>query len=142
MSIRRPSIVQQTVSAPELRLQQHLPRPDDELQRPVLRVDYLSSPGYPEGGKARERHGFVGGGPSVIVTTLGILRSEQQTQNSCSMAGFRFPVPSRSGGPVALSNFCQKMALILLNNFCWKSLNATEAAVAPRSSKTWSLERY
>ena len=29
-------------------------------------------------------------------------------------------------GSVALSNFCQKMALILLNNFCWKLLNATD----------------
>ena len=96
MSIRRPSFALQGVLASELRTQ-HLPRPDDELQRPILRVDYLSSPGYPEGGKARERYGFVGGGPSVIVTTLGILRSEQQPQNSCSMAGLRFPIPSRSG---------------------------------------------
>ena len=29
-------------------------------------------------------------------------------------------------GSAALSNFCQKMVLILLNNFCWKLLNATE----------------
>lgn len=29
-------------------------------------------------------------------------------------------------GSVALSDFCQKMALILLNNFCWELLNATE----------------
>ena len=32
----------------------------------------------------------------------------------------------RGMGSVALSNFCQKMVLILLNNFSWKLLNATE----------------
>ncbi len=36
----------------------------------------------------------------------------------------------RQPGSVALSNFCQKMALILLNNFCWELLNATEPAAA------------
>ena len=33
-------------------------------------------------------------------------------------------------GSVALSNFCQKMALISLNNFCWELLNATEPHIA------------
>ena len=32
------------------------------------------------------------------------------------------------GGSFALSNLCQKMALILLHNFCWELLNATEPA--------------
>lgn len=95
MSIRRPSFALQGVLAPELRTQ-NLSGADDELQRLILRVDYISSPGYPEGSKARERYGFVGGGPSAIVTTLGILQPDLQTQNSCSMAGLRFPVPSRS----------------------------------------------
>ena len=116
MSIRRPSFALQGVLASELRTQ-HLSRPDDELQRPILRVDYLSSPGYPEGGKAHERYGFVGGGPSAIVTTLGILRPDQQPQNSCSMAGLRFPIPSRSGDPVALSDFCQKNGIDFIEQF-------------------------
>ena len=34
-------------------------------------------------------------------------------------------------GSVALSDFCQKIALILLNNFCWELLNATEPALLP-----------
>ena len=34
--------------------------------------------------------------------------------------------PWADDGSVALSNFCLKMALILLNNYCWKLLNATE----------------
>ena len=45
-----------------------------EKKRFVDKVDYISSPGYLEGGEARARYGFVGGGPCAIVTTLGILR--------------------------------------------------------------------
>ena len=50
------------------------------------------------------------------------------------MKGMRFPKEIillcirwyAAYGSVALSDFCQKMALILLNNFCWELLNATE----------------
>lgn len=51
-----------------------------EKKRFVEQVDYISSPGYLEGGDARARYGFVGGGPSAIVTTLGILRPQPQTK--------------------------------------------------------------
>ena len=47
-----------------------------EPKRFADKVTYISSPGYLEGGNARERYGFVGGGPSAIVTTLGILRPD------------------------------------------------------------------
>jgi glutaconate CoA-transferase subunit B len=47
-----------------------------EKKRFVERVDYVSSPGYLDGGEARGRFHFVGGGPSAIVTTLGILRPD------------------------------------------------------------------
>jgi glutaconate CoA-transferase, subunit B len=50
-----------------------------EPKRFTDKVTYISSPGYLEGGDARARHGFVGGGPSAIVTTLGILRPEPET---------------------------------------------------------------
>jgi glutaconate CoA-transferase subunit B len=50
-----------------------------EKKRFVDKVDYISSPGYLEGGQARDRYGFVGGGPSAIVTTLGILRPQAKT---------------------------------------------------------------
>ena len=43
-----------------------------EPKRFAERVSYISSPGYLEGGDARTRHGLRGGGPSAIVTTLGI----------------------------------------------------------------------
>ena len=51
-----------------------------EAKRFAERVDYISSPGYLEGGNARARHGFVGGGPSAIVTTLGVLRPEPDSK--------------------------------------------------------------
>ncbi|GBG01370.1 3-oxoadipate--succinyl-CoA transferase subunit B [Azospira sp. I13] len=51
-----------------------------EPKRFVDEVDYISSPGYLEGGDARERYGFVGGGPAAIVTTLGILRPHPETK--------------------------------------------------------------
>jgi len=51
-----------------------------EKKRFVDKVDYVSSPGYLDGGEARQRYGFVGGGPSAIVTTLGILRPHPQTK--------------------------------------------------------------
>lgn len=47
-----------------------------EAKRFADKVSYISSPGYLEGGNARERYGFVGNGPSAIVTTLGILRPD------------------------------------------------------------------
>ena len=51
-----------------------------EPKRFVDKVTYVSSPGYLEGGDARARHGFVGGGPSAIITTLGILRPHPETK--------------------------------------------------------------
>lgn len=47
-----------------------------EPKRFAEKVSYISSPGYLEGGDARARFGFVGGGPAAIVTTLGILRPD------------------------------------------------------------------
>jgi glutaconate CoA-transferase subunit B len=51
-----------------------------EPKRFAERVSYISSPGYLEGGDARTRHGLRGGGPSAIVTTLGILRPDPETR--------------------------------------------------------------
>jgi glutaconate CoA-transferase subunit B len=38
------------------------------------RVDFVTSPGYGEGGGWRERVGLPRGGPSVLITTLGVFR--------------------------------------------------------------------
>jgi len=37
-------------------------------------VDFVTTPGYLTGGKHREKLGFPGSGPAVVVSTLGILR--------------------------------------------------------------------
>jgi glutaconate CoA-transferase subunit B len=50
-----------------------------EKKRFVDRVDYISSPGFLDGPGARQRHGLLGGGPSAIITTLGILRPDPET---------------------------------------------------------------
>jgi glutaconate CoA-transferase, subunit B len=47
-----------------------------EKRRFVEHVDYISSPGYINGGKDREEYGYPGGGPAAMVTTLGILRPD------------------------------------------------------------------
>ncbi len=51
-----------------------------EKKRFVEKVDYISSPGYINGGNDREKYGFPGGGPSAIITTLGILRPDPVTK--------------------------------------------------------------
>jgi glutaconate CoA-transferase subunit B len=45
-----------------------------EKRRFVERVDYLTSPGWLEGGDSRERAGIPRGGPAAVVTTLGVIR--------------------------------------------------------------------
>jgi glutaconate CoA-transferase, subunit B len=51
-----------------------------ERKRFAERVSYVSSPGYLDGGHARARRGFVGGGPAAIVTNVGILRPHPETK--------------------------------------------------------------
>lgn len=51
-----------------------------EKKRFSEKVDYISSPGYLTGGNARDKYNFVGGGPSVIITTLGIMRPDPITK--------------------------------------------------------------
>jgi len=61
-----------------------------ESRRFMERVDYISSPGYLDGGDAREKAGFVGGGPSAIISTLGILRPDPGTKEFVLDAYFPF----------------------------------------------------
>lgn len=61
-----------------------------EAKRFAERVSYISSPGYLDGGDARARHGFVGGGPSAIVTTLGIMRPDPHTREFVLDAWYPF----------------------------------------------------
>ncbi len=45
-----------------------------QKHRLVERVDYITSPGFLEGGDARVRAGLPGGGPAVVITDRAILR--------------------------------------------------------------------
>ncbi len=45
-------------------------------------VDYITSPGWLEGGDSRQRAGLVRGGPSVIVTTKGVMRFRPDTKTT------------------------------------------------------------
>jgi len=49
-----------------------------ERRRFVEQVDYITSPGYGEGGEWRQMVGLPRGGPSAIITTLGILRFDER----------------------------------------------------------------
>jgi glutaconate CoA-transferase subunit B len=51
-----------------------------EKRRFVPRVDYITSPGYGEGGAWREDVGLPRGGPSTVITTLGLMRFEPDTK--------------------------------------------------------------
>jgi glutaconate CoA-transferase subunit B len=51
-----------------------------EKKRFCERVDYISSPGYLFGGDSRAKANLRGGGPSAIITTLGILRPDPVTK--------------------------------------------------------------
>jgi len=48
-----------------------------EKRRFVERVDYITSPGYGSGDGWRETAGLPRGGPSAVITTLGILRFDE-----------------------------------------------------------------
>jgi glutaconate CoA-transferase subunit B len=45
-----------------------------EKRRFPEKVDYVTSPGWLEGGESRQRAGLRWGGPSVVVTTRGVMR--------------------------------------------------------------------
>jgi glutaconate CoA-transferase subunit B len=51
-----------------------------EKKRFADKVDYITSPGYINGGNDREKYNFPGGGPSAIITTLGIMRPDPVTK--------------------------------------------------------------
>ncbi|MGW8187334.1 MAG: CoA-transferase subunit beta, partial [Desulfobacterales bacterium] len=53
-----------------------------QKRRFVERVDYITSPGYGTGGGWRETVGLPRGGPSIVITTLGILRFDPSTRET------------------------------------------------------------
>jgi glutaconate CoA-transferase, subunit B len=53
-----------------------------EKRRFVEKVRYITSPGFGDGGNWRSRQGLVRGGPSAIITTLGVLRFDPATREA------------------------------------------------------------
>jgi len=51
-----------------------------EKRRFVPRVDYITSPGYGDGGDWRREAGLPGGGPSRVITTCGVLSFDAETR--------------------------------------------------------------
>jgi glutaconate CoA-transferase subunit B len=51
-----------------------------EKRRFPEKVDYITSPGWLEGGDSRRKAGLVRGGPSAVVTTMGLLRFRPDTK--------------------------------------------------------------
>jgi len=51
-----------------------------EKRRFPEKVDYITSPGWLEGGDSRARAGLVRGGPSSVVTTQGVMRFRPTTR--------------------------------------------------------------
>ena len=48
-----------------------------ERRRFTPRVHYVTSPGYGDGGSWREQNGLTGGGPSHVITSMGIFSFDQ-----------------------------------------------------------------
>jgi glutaconate CoA-transferase subunit B len=51
-----------------------------ERKRFVEKLDYLTSPGWLDGGDSREKAGFQRGGPMAVVTNLGVMKFDQVTR--------------------------------------------------------------
>jgi glutaconate CoA-transferase, subunit B len=51
-----------------------------ERRRFVERVDYVTSPGYGDGGDWRRTVGLAGDGPAALITTLGVFRFDAATR--------------------------------------------------------------
>ncbi len=59
--------------------QRHIIIMNHQKRRFVPRVDYITSPGFGDGAGWRRKAGLPRGGPATVITTLGILRFDPQT---------------------------------------------------------------
>jgi len=51
-----------------------------EKRRFVEKVDFITSPGFLDGGRSREEKGLLGGGVEKVITNLGILEFDKETR--------------------------------------------------------------
>jgi glutaconate CoA-transferase, subunit B len=84
---------------------------EHEPRRLRDRVDFITSPGYGEGGATwRQSQGLIRGGPSALITTLGVLRFDSRS-GEAYLASFH-PVTSpqevqaATGWPLRLADDC------------------------------------
>jgi glutaconate CoA-transferase subunit B len=67
---------------------------EHEPRRLRERVDFITSPGYGDGGANwRLRQGLSRGGPSAVITTLGVLRFDPQTRAAYLASYHPFTTP-------------------------------------------------
>jgi glutaconate CoA-transferase subunit B len=84
---------------------------EHEPRRLRQRVDFITSPGYGAGGPDwRARQGQVRGGPSAIITTLGVLRFDRLTGDAYLASYHPFTTPhevqAATGWPLRLAESC------------------------------------
>jgi glutaconate CoA-transferase, subunit B len=51
-----------------------------EKRKFPVEVDYLTSPGYLDGPGGRERAGLMPGGPTAVITNMGVMRFDDETK--------------------------------------------------------------
>lgn len=85
-------------------LMEHDPR------RLRARVDFITSPGYGDGPTWRRRQGLVRGGPSAVITTLGLLRFDPDTAQAYLASYHPFTTPddvrAATGWPLHIPDVC------------------------------------
>ena len=78
------------------------------------RVEYLTSPGWLEGGDSRARAGLTRGGPAAVVTTLGMIRYRPVTREPylafCHPGHTPEQVQAETGFPLDLSEVAETPA--------------------------------
>src|SRR5438445_2839707 len=67
---------------------------EHEPRRLRPRVDFITSPGYGDGSPGwRDKQGLVRGGPSAVITTLGVLRFDSATREAYLASYHPFTTP-------------------------------------------------
>jgi len=84
---------------------------EHEPRRLRERVDFITSPGYGDGGADwRTRQGLQRGGPSAVITTLGVLRFDPRTHEAYLASYHPFTtaraVQAATGWPLHVADDC------------------------------------
>lgn len=84
---------------------------EHEPRRLRERVDFITSPGYGDGGDWRARQGLARGGMSAVITTLGVLRFDE-TSHEAYLASYHpsttpDAVRAATGWDLRLAETCQ-----------------------------------